>query len=130
MRYTTEPRFAKYGKGSGFLSFSRKFAQRYAKTVMDTATKTWIGAAKTSSERVLQKTAEATGDLIGNKILDKITSIGKPKEKGTKKNWKNLYSTREKATNYWWLEIILKNVILLYKNGISKNCKLSWYSFW
>ena len=27
-----------------------------------------------------QKTAEATGDLIGNKIADKITSIGKPKE--------------------------------------------------
>ena len=28
-----------------------------------------------------KKTAEATGDLIGNKIADKITSIGKPKEK-------------------------------------------------
>ena len=31
-----------------------------------------------------KKTAEATGALIGNKIADKITSIGKPKEK-TKK---------------------------------------------
>ena len=29
----------------------------------------------------LKKTAEATGDLIGNKIADKITSIGKPIEK-------------------------------------------------
>ena len=36
---------------------------------MDTATKTGI-----------QKTAEATGDLIGNRIADQITSIGKPKE--------------------------------------------------
>ena len=48
---------------------------------MDTATKTGINAAKAASKRVVQKTAEATGDLIGNKIADKITSIGKPKEK-------------------------------------------------
>ena len=27
------------------------------------------------------KTAEATGDSIGNKVADKITSIGEPKEK-------------------------------------------------
>ena len=31
-------------------------------------------------KRVVQKTAEAAGDLIGNKIADKITSVGKPKE--------------------------------------------------
>ena len=31
-----------------------------------------------------KKTAEATGDLVENKIADKITSLGKPKEK-TKK---------------------------------------------
>ena len=48
---------------------------------MGTATKTRIDAAKTTSKRVVRKTAEATGDLIGNKIVDKITSIGKPKEK-------------------------------------------------
>ena len=44
---------------------------------MDTATKTGMDAAKNVSKRVVQ-------DLIGNKIADKITSIGKPKEK-TKK---------------------------------------------
>ena len=48
---------------------------------MDTVTKTGIEPAKTASKRVVQKTAEATGDLIGNKIADKITSIGKTKEK-------------------------------------------------
>ena len=37
--------------------------------------------AKIASKRVVQKTAVATRDLIGNKIADKITSIGKPKEK-------------------------------------------------
>ena len=47
---------------------------------MDTATKTGTDAIKTASKRVVQKTAEAT-ELIGNKIADKITSLGKPKEK-------------------------------------------------
>ena len=40
---------------------------------MDTATKIGIDAAKTTSKRVVQKTAEAMGDLIGNEIADKIT---------------------------------------------------------
>ena len=51
---------------------------------MDTATKMGRDGAKTASKRVVQNTAEAAGDLIGNKIADKITSLGKPKEK-TKK---------------------------------------------
>ena len=46
---------------------------------MDSATKTRIDAAKTVSKRVVQKTAEATGDLIGNKIAAEITSVGKLK---------------------------------------------------
>ena len=69
---------------------------------MDTATKIGIEAAKTASKRVVQKTAEATRDLIGNKIADKITSIGKSKEK-EKKNKRNriiLHYTRKKTTDY------------------------------
>ena len=81
MRYSTEPRFRKYVKEYGFLSFARKSGDKYSKKLMDTATKTGIDAAKTASKRVVQKTAEAAGDLIGNKISEKITSIGKPKEK-------------------------------------------------
>ena len=51
------------------------------KDLMVTATKTGMDPAKTTSKRVVQKTAEATGDLIGNKIADKINSIGKPNER-------------------------------------------------
>ena len=43
--------------------------------------KTEIHVAKTASIKVVQETAEATGDLTGNKIADEVTSIGKPKEK-------------------------------------------------
>ena len=51
---------------------------------MDTATKTGIDAAKTASKRVVQKNEEATGDLIGNIIADRITSVGKLKSKQKK----------------------------------------------
>ena len=44
---------------------------------MDTATKTGIDAAKAASKRVVQETAKATGGLIGNKIDDQVTSIGR-----------------------------------------------------
>ena len=81
MRYSTEPKYRKYAQGYGFLSFARKFGDKYGKKLMDTATKTRIDAAKTNSKWVVQKTAEATKDLIGNKIADKVTSQGKTKSK-------------------------------------------------
>ena len=81
MRLSTEPKFRKYVKGYGLLSFARKFVDKYGKKLMDTATKAGMDAAKTASKRIVQKTAEATGDLIGNKIADKITSLGKTKSK-------------------------------------------------
>ena len=99
MRYSTEPRFRKYVKGYGFLSFARKFGNKYGKKLMDTATKTGIDATKTASKRVLQKTAEATGDLIGSKIADNITSIGQQKKGKNKRNRRNLHATRKKTTN-------------------------------
>ena len=62
---------------------------------MDTATKTGIDAAKTTSKRVVQKIAEATEDLIGSKIADKITSLGKTKSKEKKtKDKKSTYSQK------------------------------------
>ena len=68
MRYSAEPKERKYVEGYGFLSFAKKFSDKYGKKLMDTATKPRIDTAKTASKRVVQKTAEATGDLIGNKI--------------------------------------------------------------
>ena len=67
MKYSTEPKFRKYVKGYGFISFARKFGDKYSQKLIDTATKTGIDAAKTASKRVVQKTVEATGDLIEKK---------------------------------------------------------------
>ena len=96
MRYSTVPRFRKYVQGYNFLSFARKFADKYSKKLMDTATKPRIDAEKAASKRVFQKTAEATGDLLGNKIADKITLIGKPKEKEETNKTEEIYIPSEK----------------------------------
>ena len=96
MRYSTEPRFRKYVKGYRFLSFARKFGDKYGKKLMDTATKAGIDTAKTASKRVVQKAAEAKGNLIGNKIADKITSIGKSKEKEKINKREEIYIPPEK----------------------------------
>ena len=86
MRYSTEPRFRKYVKGYGFLSFAKRFGNKYGYS-----NKNRNGCCKTASKIVVQKTAEAAGDLIGKKIADKITSIGKPKEKEKPKETEAIY---------------------------------------
>ena len=96
MRYATEPKYRKYVKGYDFLSFARKFSDKYSKKLMDTATKTGIEAVKTASTRVVQKTAEATGDLTGNKIADKITSVHKTKSKEKEDERQEIYIRPEK----------------------------------
>ena len=90
MRYSLEPKYRKYVQGYGFLSFARKLGDKYGKKLMDAATKTGIDAAKTASKRVVQKTAEAPGHLIGNKIADKITSVSESKNKQKEKNMKEM----------------------------------------
>ena len=78
------------------MSFAKKLGNKYGKKLKDTATKSGIDAEKTTSKRIVQKTTEATGDLIGNKIADKNTSIGKPKEKEKTKETEEIYIPPEK----------------------------------
>ena len=81
MRCSIEPRDRIYVKGYGFLSLAKNMGKslsnKYSKKLLDSAKKSTIDAIKTTSKRAIQKTAEGTGDLIGNKIADKITSVSK-----------------------------------------------------
>ena len=96
MRYSIEPRERRYVKGYGFMSFSRNFGNKYGKKLMntviktgtnfngkygkkltDTAIKTGKDFATIAGKKIVNKSAEATGNLIGNKIADKITSASK-----------------------------------------------------
>ena len=100
MRYSLEPTYRSYVKGYGFLTFAKKFGDKYGKTLMNTTKKVGISKygkkiidatkkqgsefAKTAGKRIVKKNPEGTGDLIGNKIADKITSLGKSKKKKKK----------------------------------------------
>ena len=91
MRYSIQPRDRIYVKGYGFLSFAKNMAKslsnKYGQRLLDSAKKSTTDAIKIASKRAIQKTAEATGDLIGNKIVDKITSVSKKKsDKGLHNN--------------------------------------------
>ena len=85
MSYSIEPRDRIYVKGYGFMSFARSMSNKYGKKLVDTAKKSATDAIKTASKRAIQKTPEATGGLVGNKIADKITSVSKKSlQKSTK----------------------------------------------
>ena len=58
-------------------NLSNKSGQKH----VDSAKKSKTDAIKTASKRAIQKTAEATGDLTGNKIAVKITSVSKKSAK-------------------------------------------------
>ena len=85
MRYSIEPRDRIYVKGYGFLSFAKNIGKnlsnKYGQNLLDSANESTTDAIKTSSKRAIQKTAEGTGDLIGNKIADKMTSVSKSLKK-------------------------------------------------
>ena len=80
MRYSIEPREI-YVKGYGFLSFAKNMGKslsnKYGQKLHDSAKKSTTDLIKTTSKKPIQKTTEATSDLIGNKIADKITSVSK-----------------------------------------------------
>ena len=57
----------------------RNLSNKYGQKLLDSAKKSTTDAIKTDSKKAVQKTAEATGYLIGNKIADKITSVSKKK---------------------------------------------------
>ena len=88
MRYWIEPKDRVYVKGYGFLSFAKNMgtyakkvanslSNKYGQKLFDSAKKSTTDAMKTTSKRAIQKSEETTGDLIGNKIADKITSVSK-----------------------------------------------------
>ena len=59
----------------------KNISNRYSQKLVDSAKKSATDLIKTASKRAIQKRAEATGDLIGNKIADKITSASKKSQR-------------------------------------------------
>ena len=76
MPYSIEPRERRYVKGSRFLSFARNLGthatkvaknlnNKYGQKFADSAKKSVTDAFKIASKKAIQKTGEASGDLVG-----------------------------------------------------------------
>ena len=118
MRYLTEPKNKLYVNWYGFLSFTKSMgnnlSNKCSQTPLESAKRSATVAIKPASKRAIQKTAEATSYLIGNKIADKITSVFK---KSLPQNYrmiilieKQKYQKKDtylppKKTNYWWIKV-------------------------
>ena len=57
----------------------KSLSYKYGQKLLDSAKKSTTYAIKTASKRAIQKTAEATDNLIGKKIVNKITNVSKKK---------------------------------------------------
>ena len=78
MRYSIEPKDRIYAKSHHFLSFAKDIGEnlssKYSEKLLHSAKKSATDIIKTAAKRAIQKTAETTGDLIGNQI-DEVIQI-------------------------------------------------------
>ena len=86
---SVQPREKIFVKGYGFLYFAKYMGKtigknissmlsgKYSQKLLDQAKQSSTDAFKTTSKRVVQKTAEATGDFIGYKIAERIPKVSR-----------------------------------------------------
>ena len=82
--YSVQPRDQIFIKSYDFslllkiwVKTSKNVSSKYSQKLLDHAKRSATDTLKTASKRAIQKTAEAAGDLIGNKIADKSTRVSK-----------------------------------------------------
>ena len=85
-RYSIQPTDRIFVKSYGF-SFAKNLAKntdkkisknlsgKYSQKLINCAKQSAIDLFETASKRAIEKTAEAAGDSIGNKVADKITKV-------------------------------------------------------
>ena len=109
MSYSIKSKNRIYVEGYGFLSFVKNIGKdksnKYSQKLHDSAKKSTTDAIKPASKRAIQKTAKTTGDLTGNKIADKVTSVSKTLHPKTYENETRIRKERyifpeKKTTNY------------------------------
>ena len=70
MRYSIEPSDRIYVRGYGFLSFAKNMGSSFEQKRLDTTKMSATDTLKTALK--IQKTAEETGEVVGNNIAEKI----------------------------------------------------------
>ena len=62
------------------LDIGKSMKKKYGKKILDNSLSAGKDFAKIAGKKVLTKSVDATGDLIGNKIADRITKSARNKE--------------------------------------------------
>ena len=80
-------------------NISKTLIGKYSQKLLDYAKKCETDAPKIFSKRVIQKRQKKAGDLIGNKIADRITKVSKNSQQNnsetlTNENDKEIYKER------------------------------------
>ena len=94
MRYSLERSYRKYVQRQGFMSFAKNIgnkygrkifdksiyvSNKYGKKILDKSMDASKDFAKIAGKKVLHKIAEAIGEMIGNKVADRITKSSRNK---------------------------------------------------
>ena len=79
MRYSLEPRYRRYVQGQGFMYFAKNIGNKYGRKILDKSMDAGKNFAKIAGKKVLHESAEVTGEMIGNKIADRITKSSRNK---------------------------------------------------
>ena len=132
-RYSVQQIDQIFVKGYKFLSFTKKLGRNIGRNIsknligkfsqkhLNHAKQSATDALKTDSKRVIQKTAEATGDFIGNKVAGRMTKVSTTLPKNNPKtNEEEIFretfipsqlrheiidDLRLKEENHWWFKI-------------------------
>ena len=73
-------------------NISKNLRGKYGQILLDHAKQSATDVLKTNSKRVIQKTPEATGNLIDNKIADKDTKIERTLQRNSSETDTNEYN--------------------------------------
>ena len=125
MRYSLEPSYRKYVQGQGFMSFAKNIgnkygrkifdksidvSNKYGRKILDKSMDAGKDFAKIAGKKVLHKSAEATGEIIGNKVADRITK--NPRNKAQKEDDRIMKETQEILIPPEKIEQILRDLKL------------------
>ena len=111
-----------------YKNISKNLSTKYSWKLLDHVEQSATDAFKTTSKRIIQKTAEANGDQIGNNITEKIIKVSKTSPQNGLEIVKNEHDKEIPKERYIFPKERQKiiddlRLILQYNNGISKNNK-------
>ena len=83
-RYSVQPRDRIFVKGYGFLSFAKNIGKSISKKLSCKSRQNFLimvknlqRCVKTAAKWAIQKIAEATDDMISNKVANRITKVSR-----------------------------------------------------